>query len=330
MKRHVVAGVLDNAAGEILVAQRPAGKHLEGQWEFPGGKLAGGEDRRTGLARELEEELGLALESARPLIRYVHHYPELEVDLDVWLVTAWRGEPHGREGQAVRWIAPDALLHSGLVPADAPIVAALRLPDVFAITPPQATQGEEAFLDALEDMATAGTAGLVGLRRPDLSPEQLLELAAGAACRVDATGARLMLHGEAQLLGPLITGMPPELAPRIESAVAGLHAPARSLSQLRERPVPAEMWFGVSCHSREELEAALALGATYAFLGPVKPTPSHPDQPGMGWARFSECIEGLPLPVYAIGGMNPADLEDAWNAGAQGIAAIRSLWPGAA
>lgn len=329
MNRHILAGVLRDAFGRILVAQRPVGKHLEGQWEFPGGKLAEGEDRFWCLARELDEELGLVVESARPLIRYVHRYPEFAVDLDVWCLTAWRGEPHGREGQALRWLRPELLLEAGLVAADAPIVAAIRLPELFAVTPPQATSGDEAFLDALEETVTAGIDGLIGLRRPDLAPQELLKLAAGAACRVEGTGVGLMLHGDAVSLGPLIARMPPEVAPRLKLAVAGLHAPARSLPRLTERPVPAPLWFGVSCHSRDELEAALALGADYAFLGPVRATESHPGEPGMGWEAFARAVEGLPLPVYAIGGMTPADLEDAWNAGAQGIAAIRGLWGGA-
>jgi 8-oxo-dGTP diphosphatase len=329
MRIHVVAGVLEDSVGRILLAQRPPGKHLEGQWEFPGGKLGDGEDRLSALARELDEELGLSLESARPLIRYVHRYPEFSVDLDIWRVTAWRGEPNGREGQALQWVAPESLLNAELVAADAPIVAAIRLPEVVAITPPQAADGEEVFLDALEDTVAAGVVRLIVLRRPDLGPKELLELATGAACRLEGGGSRLMLHGDADVLGPLIAQVPAELAPRLETVVAGLHAPARSLTRLSERPVPKQMWFGVSCHSQEELEAALALGADYAFLGTVKPTASHPGEEGLGWERFAMAVEGLALPVYAIGGMTPDDLPDAWAAGAQGIAAIRSLWGGA-
>jgi 8-oxo-dGTP diphosphatase len=58
----------------------------------------------------------------------------------------------------------------------------------------------------------------------------------------------------------------------------------------------------------------------------VLPTASHPGRPGLGWKAFSEMVAELPLPVYAVGGLGPADLEDAWDAGAQGIAAIRGLW----
>jgi 8-oxo-dGTP diphosphatase len=124
----------------------------------------------------------------------------------------------------------------------------------------------------------------------------------------------------------LLRDRPAALRPRLGDAIAGLHAPARCLAGLAVRPVPGSMWFGVSCHSREELEAARAAGADYAFLGNVLPTASHPGRPGLGWDAFSTMVAELPLPVYAIGGLGLADLEDAWDAGAQGIAAIRGLW----
>jgi len=325
---HVLAAVLEDADGRVLIAQRPPGKSLAGAWEFPGGKIHAGESRSAALARELDEELGITVEAARPLIRYLHRYPELEIDLDAWRVTRWQGEPHGREGQAVAWRGPGELLEAGLLPADAAIVNALRLPSMMLVTPPAASREGE-FLDALETAAgdgQLGPGGLVCLRRPDLDADALLELAAGAACRIEGTGARLLLHGEPGLLAPLLRAPPPALRPRLGEALAGLHVPARCLAGLAARPVPDAMWFGASCHSAAELAAARAVGADYAFLGNVRPTASHPDRPGLGWERFTAMVAALPLPVYGIGGLGPADLDDAWAAGAQGIAAIRGLW----
>lgn len=326
---HVVAAVLEDSAGRVLIAQRPPGKSLAGAWEFPGGKLHAGESRRAALVRELDEELGIAVEAARPLIRYRHRYPDLEVDLDAWRVMRWRGEPHGREGQAVAWRALGELLDAGLLPADAVIVNALRLPPMMLVTPPAATHGEGEFLDALEAAASdgrLGPGGLMCLRRPDLDADALLELAAGAACRIEGTGARLLLHGEPERLALLLREPPAALRARLGEALAGLHVPARCLAGLAARPVADEMWFGASCHSADELAAAQAAGADYAFLGNVRPTASHPDRSGLGWERFAAMVAELPLPVYGIGGLGPADLEEAWAAGAQGVAAIRGLW----
>ncbi|HUY83854.1 MAG TPA: 8-oxo-dGTP diphosphatase MutT, partial [Steroidobacteraceae bacterium] len=126
---HVVAGVLRDAAGRILLAQRPAGKHLAGDWEFPGGKLEAGETRLHGLYRELQEELGIMARNAHPLIRVRHRYPERRVLLDVWVVTRYRGVPVGRDGQRLRWCRSSALPRAELLAADRPVVAALRLPE---------------------------------------------------------------------------------------------------------------------------------------------------------------------------------------------------------
>jgi mutator protein MutT len=121
--------VVIDADGRALIAQRPPGSHLAGGWEFPGGKLEPGEERLTGLARELREELGISIDSPRPLIRVRHAYPTREVLLDVWVVRRYQGEPQGLDGQALRWCTPDELPTANLLPADKPIVAALRLPE---------------------------------------------------------------------------------------------------------------------------------------------------------------------------------------------------------
>jgi 8-oxo-dGTP diphosphatase len=248
-------------------------------------------------------------------------------------VTRWRGAPYGREGQALAWLDPGELLEIGLLPADAVIVNALQLPATMLVTPASAPEGEGVFLDALEGYAEScrprgpRPSPLVCLRRPDLDPVALLELAAGAACRLDGTGVRLLLHGDPADLAPLLLDPPATLRDRLGDVVAGLHVPARFLPALTERPVPDSLWFGVSCHGAAELKAAAEVGADYAFLGNVLPTASHPGQPGLGWEKFAELVADLPLPVYGIGGLGPSDLDAAWAAGAQGIAAIRGLWP---
>ena len=127
----VVAGVLAEPAGRVLIAQRPAGRHLAGGWEFPGGKLHAGEARAAGLARELREELGIEVRYARPLIRLRHRYPDREVLLDTWLVQSFTGEPRSLDGQALRWCWRRDLPAARLLPADRPVITALRLPSVI-------------------------------------------------------------------------------------------------------------------------------------------------------------------------------------------------------
>jgi 8-oxo-dGTP diphosphatase len=126
---HVVAAAVTDGAERVLIAQRPPGKHLAGGWEFPGGKLMAGEDRRAGLARELREELGITISTPRPLIRVRHTYDYGGVLIDMWVVRHYSGKPSGLDGQALRWVSQEELEAVELLPADGPIVAALRLPE---------------------------------------------------------------------------------------------------------------------------------------------------------------------------------------------------------
>jgi 8-oxo-dGTP diphosphatase len=121
----VLVGVIQDGQGRFLVNRRRAGTHMAGFWEFPGGKRAPGESRLDALRRELDEELGIEVLEAAPLLQQVHDYPEKRVLLDVWRVLRYAGEPFGRENQELRWVDGPGLERIGLLPADAPIVSAL-------------------------------------------------------------------------------------------------------------------------------------------------------------------------------------------------------------
>jgi len=121
----VVAAILADAEGRVLIAQRPPGKALAGYWEFPGGKLEPGEGAEAALQRELAEELGVRVHRASAWMSLSHEYPERHVQLAVWRVEDWEGVPEGREGQALQWVAPAVLAAAGLLPADLPIAARL-------------------------------------------------------------------------------------------------------------------------------------------------------------------------------------------------------------
>jgi 8-oxo-dGTP diphosphatase len=107
----------------------------------------------------------------------------------------------------------------------------------------------------------------------------------------------------------------------------GLHLRAAQLREFPSRPLPTGSPVIASCHDLDELRLAQALGCDAAVLGPVLPTRSHPDAPGIGWTRFAALRERVALPIYAIGGMTPTHIPEARRHGAQGVAAIRGLWP---
>ena len=122
---HVVAGALVSLQGQILIAQRPIGKHMAGGWEFPGGKVDQGETPLAALRRELLEELGVEVGSAEYLVSCDHEYPYRIVSLELWLVTEFIGQPQSLDHQALRWVNADQLHTADLLPADQPLIEAL-------------------------------------------------------------------------------------------------------------------------------------------------------------------------------------------------------------
>jgi len=147
--------VLIDERERVLIAQRPAGKELAGGWEFPGGKLEPGEARAQGLARELKEEIGVAIRHPRPLLRLRHEYSYGEILLDVWVVRRYHGRVRALDGQALRWLPRAQLASAELLPADRPIVAALHLPQ--RLRQRRAPHYRVGNLRVLEERAEAGS-----------------------------------------------------------------------------------------------------------------------------------------------------------------------------
>jgi 8-oxo-dGTP diphosphatase len=123
---HVAAGILRDAEGRILITERRCKGPFDGLWEFPGGKIDNGESPAAALRRELAEELGIEITNVQPYMDLHHEYPDRIVDLEFFLVTDWQGEPRGLESQGLRWVRPSELNVDELLPADAPVIAALN------------------------------------------------------------------------------------------------------------------------------------------------------------------------------------------------------------
>ncbi len=123
----VVAGVLTNSSGEVLINQRTRPARFAGQWEFPGGKIEHGETLHQALVRELKEELGIAVLASTPLIAITHDYPHATVELNVRNIAEYSGTPIGAEGQAIRWVRPDDLHEVNFLEANGPIIDAVRM-----------------------------------------------------------------------------------------------------------------------------------------------------------------------------------------------------------
>lgn len=303
----VAAAVVERPDGAFLMTSRPPGKVYAGWWEFPGGKVEPGETPREALARELGEELGLSVQQAYPWLTRDYDYAHARVRLHFFRVVAWTGEPHPHEGQGIAWVRAEQPQVAPILPANDPILRALSLPLVYAISA-AAELGHARFLQRLEERLAAGLR-LVQLREKDLPAQTLAQLAAEVAARCRAHGARLLINGDVALA---------------ERLGAGVHLTAAQLMRLAHRPeLP---WVGASCHDAAELARAQALAVDLVVLGPVLPTASHPGAPPLGWARFQSLAANSPLPVYALGGLTEADLDAARQSGAHGIAMKGGAW----
>ena len=123
----VVAAALFDAQRRVLIAERPAGKHMAGWWEFPGGKVGSGESDVQALVRELREELGVEAEPNAEIMTLTHDYPDRVVDLVLWRATVRSGVPQGLDGQQLKWVDCGALAAERLLEADRPFITALQL-----------------------------------------------------------------------------------------------------------------------------------------------------------------------------------------------------------
>lgn len=305
----VAAGVLRQPDGRILLAQRPAGKIAAGRWEFPGGKIETGETPREALARELQEEIGIEVTLARPLICLRHAYIERTVELDTWLISDWRGQPQGLEQQALAWAQPDAVDGYDILEADDPILNALRLPECLPVTGAFADTTQ--LLQRAEQVFRAGFK-LLRLRAPALDDAQYTAAAQSLAECASKHHARILLDRPDHLLD--------------HPACAGLHLRSPDLQRLSSRPVLQDRWLLASVHNANDIAQAQRLNVDALVLGPVLPTASHPQQPTLGWSAFSDLVAQAHVPVYAIGGQSKATVQQAQTAGGQGVAAISAWW----
>jgi len=305
-----MAGAIADTDGRILVTRRPDHVHQGGLWEFPGGKLEPGESPEAGLARELDEELGIRVLDSRPLIRVHHDYGDRYILLDVRRVDDYEGVPRGREGQPLRWLAPEAMDPDLFPAADRPIINALRLPSLLLVTGEDPLDSDE-FLERLEESLARGIR-LVQLRAPNLDCERYASLARRAHALCESQGARLLLNRDPDAVEDL---------PR-----HGLHLTSGRLMRSTRRPGRPGELVGASCHDAGQLVHAARLGLDYALLSPVLPTLTHPEAAPLGWRAFADLVDPVPLPVYALGGLGPGHLDEAIAHGAQGVAAIRGLW----
>ncbi|MES1988903.1 MAG: Nudix family hydrolase [Pseudomonadota bacterium] len=318
---HAAVGVIQREDGWVLLAERPVGKPWAGYWEFPGGKVEDGETPQQALKRELQEELGIEVTSLYPWLTRSFDYeakynaagqldsPAKTVKLHFFIITKWDGEPRSLENQLLIWQPPEKIEVSPMLPANAPIFAALTLPSNYAITN-LSELGEDLFFERLKMSLDSGLK-MLQLREKQLSTQEFQTFAERVIMLAAPYKAKVLINSSNQ---PASTKL----------NAAGIHFNSKDLMQLQAKP--EGVICGASCHNDEQLAYAAALGLDYVMLSPVKATRSHPDEAPLGWGKFAQLIADYALPVYALGGMAPTDLHEAKLHGAHGIAMLRSAW----
>lgn len=310
----VAVAILQKANGEFLLASRPQGKGWAGWWEFPGGKIEQGEAPEHALVRELQEELGVTPTAIQPWITRRYDYPATHdaeaktVLLYFFFVNAWQGDVMPLEGQILAWQPPQHVQVSPVLPANAPIMQALALPNIYAISN-LAEMGKSEFIHAFKQALDQGLQ-LIQIREKQLSAEALTSLVDDVLNISSPYGTKVMLNAEIELAEWLGTH--------------GVHLNSLALMQCQHKP--KGLMVAASCHDSLQLAHAEQLGLDFVVLSPVLNTQSHPDAITLGWARFKEMVLNYGLPVYALGGMLPEHLTMALSCGARGIAMQRGAW----
>ena len=317
---NAAVGVIRRDNGLVLLGERPAGKPWAGYWEFPGGKVESNETPAQALVRELQEELGITVTRFYPWLTRTYDYeakygadgvlesPAKTVKLHFFIVVAWDGEPLGLEQQMLSWQNPERVNVGPMLPANAPILTGLGLSPVYAITN-LAELGEDIFFAHLKAALNNGLM-MIQVREKQLSEEELLLFAERVVEVAAPYEAKVFINGDLDVA--------------LEVNAAGVHFSSQQLMHMHAKP--EGMLCGASCHNQEQLAHAASLGLDYVMLSPVQPTLSHVGAESLGWEVFANLIKGYPLPVFALGGMQMADLHTARLHGAHGIAMQRAVW----
>jgi len=310
------AVIMSRDQQSCLLACRPESKSYAGYWEFPGGKVEAGEDVKTALIREIDEELGIHVTEASPWISITYPYPAALTRIHFWRVTDWKGEideAQPIEHSAIAWTpiySPCKL--TPLLPANIRVLESLAMPPQILIT----HAWEEGVDKETARIRAALRQGIrmIVLREQALPLPQRLEFARAVIEQARQYDARVLLSENGDGSGSELASL---------TGADGIHLSSQALNAIFSRPQFS--FVGASCHKAAEIRAAEKMAIDYAVLGAVLPTPSHPGQPGLGWEAFAALALGSSIPIYAIGGQSMNTLKIAQQYGAHGIASMRNL-----
>ena len=305
----IVLGVLKNKQNGVLVCQRKKSDSLGGLWELPGGKKKPGEVMIEALKRELKEELGISVFSARPLIRLDFLDEGRRFILNVFDVIKWIGTPTGKEGQKTFWAREDKLHDYSFPKFNPSINTAISLPSIISVTPPL-----EEFDEYIQEVVRIAKSGvdLIQIRPLVSNKDLLIKIGKSLSSRINLKKTTLMINCKQSEFDPKLFG--------------GLHLNRLEASRCYYRPISKSQLLSTSCHNLKELAQAEKIGVDFVYMSPVKSSITHSDRPPLGWNTLKKFVRKSSVPVYALGGLSFNDIISAKWLGCQGIALKSAIW----
>jgi len=300
----VVVGIINNSNNEVFIAKRQKNQFMSGYWELPGGKVEPGEDHVNAIKRELFEETGITVKDCSLVQMIQHIYSEKTINLSVYSIDDYLGEPVGFEGQEITWSSADKFKNFKLLPTMWRIIHKFSLPKFYWITPDN-HQSDKVFNECKKRLSNG--IKFIQLRSKTSLDNTYIEKI-HRLCKENQ--AKLILNTPNKTFNELCDGW---------------HLTSLELMSLKERPVIEEKLIGASTHNTDEALHAENISADYITLSPIEKTLTHPNSIPLGWKDASDIIEKCNLPVFLLGGMKKELVEKALSIGAQGVAGIRGI-----
>lgn len=308
---HVAVGVIIQN-DQVLICWRDASLHQGNRYEFPGGKLEPGESPAQALKRELKEELNIDIQhTVRAQLLYFN-YPEKTVCLHIFKVTEFTGQPIGQQQQAVLWVHKDQLATYRFPDANAPILRMLKLPEQYIITQPLAqAQSIQDWLDW--HVKHVPLTSWLYVREKTMSPTAYKNIIKSFS------NFRADLHLVADF--SYINNLTDQL-----DELHGVHLSERNLMRLNQPlQISAHLLSFAACHDQAAISQANLLNVDAVLVSPLHSTLSHPQQSALGWEKWQALSEQSHVPVFALGGVAPANLKQVQKASGFGVAGIRAF-----
>jgi 8-oxo-dGTP diphosphatase len=282
---------------KVLVGWRQANQHQGNKHEFPGGKVEQGETPEQACRREIYEEVGVGLKDWHVFDVIHHEYDDLIVNLHLFHAYV-PDELLSLIHQPWTWYSRNQLQHLNFPKANAAILQRLSWSHLIRISDQ-----------------------FVNLAQPDVQLYWRTE-----TDDVVKTQQQLAALNDESLQNLVINiALWQKLNTELQHKIKTLHLKQSQLMSLSKGDLVVGKRFIAACHDAVSLQHAHHIGCDAAFLSPVHATETHPEAKGIGWDGFAEIAQKSDIPVFALGGVAPADLEQAQKHHAYGLAGIRQF-----